>query len=318
MGIRGLTGYLQWKQPPRRLVWEAHRGQRWGIDCSCLLYRARANSLSPLTVIASLMMRMRAAGIEPVVIFDGRPPASKQTVIEQRRAIRVTAQKEMTELESVMESQPLTEMERATMGLRMSSLKKQAPPVTSSDKDQIKQFLYACGILFITAAGEADDVLAWLARQGTIQAVVSTDMDMLPRGIPMLIIPDTPDASVLSVIHTPSLLHTLGLTEAQFAAACVMMGCDYTCTEWPTIKPATAVEIVRKGGRWGHVSDVMRAELDKAVDLLLGSHAMWEDLVAEVQRTKWDAGAPAKEPEVLLRFVRENEWPLAWFYTLMQ
>jgi hypothetical protein len=62
----------------------------------------------------------------------------------------------------------------------------------------------------------------------------------------------------------------------------------------------------------------MRAELDKAVDLLLGSHAMWEDLVAEVQRTKWDAGAPAKEPEVLLRFVRENEWPLAWFYTLMQ
>jgi 5'-3' exonuclease len=239
-------------------------------------------------------------------------------VIEQRRAIRVTAQKEMTELESVMESQPLTEMERATMGLRMSSLKKQAPPVTSSDKDQIKQFLYACGILFITAAGEADDVLAWLARQGTIQAVVSTDMDMLPRGIPMLIIPDTPDASVLSVIHTPSLLHTLGLTEAQFAAACVMMGCDYTCTEWPTIKPATAVEIVRKGGRWGHVSDVMRAELDKAVDLLLGSHAMWEDLVAEVQRTKWDAGAPAKEPEVLLRFVRENEWPLAWFYTLMQ
>jgi 5'-3' exonuclease len=259
------------------------------------------------------MMRMRAAGIEPVVIFDGRPPASKQTVIEQRRAIRVTAQKEMTELESVMESQPLTEMERATMGLRMSSLKKQAPPVTSSDKDQIKQFLYACGILFITAAGEADDVLAWLARQGTIQAVVSTDMDMLPRGIPLLVIPETPDAATLSVIHTPSVLQALGLTAEQFAMACVMMGCDYTSPEWRTVKPATAVEMVRKGGHFGdHI------KLKEAVGILLGTTATWEDLVAEVQRTKWDAGAPPKEPEALLRYVKENEWPLDWYYILMQ
>ena len=309
MGIRGLTAYLQWKQPPRRLAWAAHRGQTWGIDCSCILYRARANSLSPLTVIASLVARMRAAGIRPIVIFDGRPPASKQTVIDQRRTARIAAQKEMTEIEEALESTTV-EMDRAEMEIRVSSLKKLAPPVTSSDKDQIKRFLYACGVQFITAAGEADDVLAWLARQGTIQAVVSTDMDMLPRGIPFLIIPETPDAATLSVIHTPSVLQALGLTAEQFAMACVMMGCDYTSPEWRTVKPATAVEMVRKGGGPN--------KLKEAVGILLGTGVTWEDLVAEVQRTKWDAGAPPKEPEALLRYVKENEWPLDWYYILMQ
>lgn len=322
MGIRGLGGYLKWKVPAARrsVNWAAYRGQRWGIDCSCLMYRARAESLSPITVMASLLVRCRRAGVTPVVIFDGRPPAVKADTIDQRKVQRVAAQKEMAEIKAELKEKAgaLTELERADKEHRCAVLQKKAPQVTHSDKDDLKKLLYAAGVLFITPNGEADDILAYLCRTGELQAVISTDMDMLARGVPLLVVPETADASVLTGISTAAVLDGLRLTYTQFVDACMLMGSDYSGKGWHSMPPAAAVDAARRGVDWG-VVDVSGAVCDtmaRGARLLRGEGIVWTALLGEKQLEKWAAGAPAREPDTLAALASAHGWPLDWVTVL--
>jgi 5'-3' exonuclease len=311
MGIRGLSGYLKWKAPSvrRNIQWAHHAGSTWAIDCSCLLYRARAAGLQPITVIASLLVRMRIAGITPIVIFDGKPPVVKSDTIEQRKAVREDALREMTELRVELQAEGLSETERVEKEIRVSELQAKAPQVSARDRDDIKKFLYSAGVLFLSASGEADDVLAFMARAGYIQAVISSDMDMLARGVPLLVIPETNDATVLTEIHLTNVLNELRLTYRQFVDACVLMGTDYTPTDMKTIEPRFAVEMVRRGEG---------VRIERAADILQGIDARWEELLTETQQKKWAEGAPAIEPENLDIFCCVNGWPVDWFNVLVR
>jgi len=320
MGIRGLGGFIKWKLPHIRksLKWTAHARERWGVDCSCLLYRARGASLSPTTVIASLLVRLRRFDIEPIFIFDGRPPAVKADVIDQRRTARSAAHKEMAALKIGLENDSLSMTEKSDLERRHAALQKKAPTVTGNDKDEIKQLLYAAGVQHITASGEADDVLAFLCRDQTIQAVISTDMDMLARGIPLLIIPETPDATVLTEICLADILTGIGLQYPQFVDACMLMGSDYSGRSWKSVEPKDAVALAQKGVDWTSidVSGSICLAMEQGVALLRGVGVRWEEIVSENQRAKWALGQPPCEPETLATFASANSWPADWVTVL--
>ena len=321
MGIRGLGGFLKWKIPSARknIVWAAHAGQRWAIDCSCLLYRAKGARLSAITVLASLIVRMRTARIEPIVVFDGRTPTAKTETVEARRVVREAAHKEIADITTGLSDPTLSEAERADREIRAQALQAKAPQVTARDRDDIKKFLYAAGVLFVTAAEEADDVLAYMARTGVINGVVSTDMDMLARGVPLLIVPETADTTVMSVISLTHVLSELRLRFEQFVHACVLMGTDYTPKGWRTMVPAAAVETARRGVDWGGLdaSGGVCIALETNVDQLIGVGVSWERLLADSQREKIAAGQPAREPENLAVICEAQGWPADWLRILM-
>ena len=316
MGIRGLGGFIKWRLPQIRktLSWVKYSGERWGVDCSCLLYRAKGVSLSPATVIACMIVKMRRFGIEPVFIFDGRPPMAKADVVDQRRVIRQAVQKEMAEIKMNLESDELTGLEKFEMERRHASLQKKAPSVSGGEKDDIKKLLYACGVQFITAAGEADDVLGYLCRNGTLQGVVSTDMDMLARGVPVLVIPETADATVLTTIQLQDVLVGLGLGYTQFVDACMLMGSDYSCKGWQSMDPKDAVASAKKGVHWASVDPT--GVMEQGVALLTGAEARWEELVGDKQRAKWDLGAPSCEPDNIAAAAKIHGWPMDWIGVL--
>jgi hypothetical protein len=310
MGIRGLNGYIKWNLPNARRApaWETYRGQRWGIDCQCFMYRARAENLSILTVIASLIVRLRRAGIEPVFVFDGKPPAAKADVNTQRRTERQAVFKAMAEKREERET-ATTERARAIIDTQLAELQRKAPQVTYTDKDELKKFLYEAGILALVANGEADDVLAYQCRAGGFQAVVSTDLDMLARGVPLLVIPENNDATVFTAIQTNEVLSGLGLTYTQFVNACMMMGADYSGKTWRPMDPAAAVMRARQGG-WPDVSGGEGLEVGAA--MLRGDGVQWETLLHERHLEKWNKGAPSVEIDALVTRSKENEWPSDW------
>jgi 5'-3' exonuclease len=217
----------------------------------------------------------------------------------------------MNEIRVELQTETLSEAERAEKEMRVSELQAKAPQVSARDRDDIKKFLYAAGVLFLSASGEADDVLAFMARAGYIQAVISSDMDMLARGVPLLVLPETNDATVLTEIRLSNVLSALRLTYRQFVDACVLMGTDYSPVDMKTIEPRFAVEAVRRG-------DSCDPRLEKAADLLQGVDVRWEDLLAETQQKKWNDGAPAIEPENLDIFCCVNGWPAEWFNVLVR
>lgn len=313
MGIRGLGGFLKSKVPKARrgIQWAAHRGERWGVDISCLLYRARGAGLSTTTVIASLLVRMRLAGITPIVVFDGKPPVAKTAVIEQRRTVRVAAQKEIATIQQQIDTEPQTERTRAELHTRVADLQKKAPTVSNGEKNDIKQLLYAAGVQFVTASGEADDLLAYLVRAGVTHGVVSTDMDMLARGVQTLIVPETPDVTVLTEISLSGILTALGLTYEQFVNACQLMGSDYAPAGWHGMDPRSAIASAAAG-------TPLSEEMAHGAAMLAGVGVTWESLLAEKQREKWAAGAPVPEAGTLGLMVMKEGWPQDWVSVLGQ
>jgi len=299
MGIRGLAHYLRQRAPSAyTTVTSVPKAERWALDCSCIMYRARAASLQPVTVLASLICKLRTLGVELIVIFDGKPPAVKAATLEERRAHRAAVQKEIDSLDP------------STNELQITALQRQIPSVSTSDKDAVKQLLYAAGVLFLNAAGEADDLLAVLYRKGDVTAVISTDMDMLPRGIGRLIIPETADASILTSVDLTHILRSLSLTYDQFVAACILMGSDYSER---SMNPQQAVLAIQTGR-------VSVADADSESFRCLtgkgdGSGSL-SALVAPGQQEKWIAGPPPVEPDALAAMATTYGWPPGWITKL--
>ncbi len=281
------------------------------------MYRARAAGLSHIMVMARLFVQMRAAGIQPVVVFDGRPPAAKAEVVESRRVVREAAHKEMAAIRTELTENTHTEVRRAELEFRVASLQRKAPQVTNTDKDDLKKFLYAAGVQFVTAVGEADDVLAHLCHTSYITGVVSTDMDMLARGVPLLVLPETADATVLTAIRLEALLTALELTYEQFVVACTLMGTDYTGKLWRSVEPRVAIAQARAGVDLAAL-DVSGgcAGLVEAAARLRGAGLSWESIVSERQRSKWFMGVPAREPENLAAMGATYAWPGDWIRIL--
>jgi hypothetical protein len=318
MGIRGLNGYIKWNLPNARRTpaWNTYAGQRWGVDCQCFMYRARAENLSIITVLASLIVRLRKAGVEPVFVFDGKPPAAKADVSTQRRTERQAVFKAMAEKQEERKT-ATTERARAIIDTQLADLQRKAPQVTYGDKDDLKKFLYASGVRFITGNGEADDVLAFQCRAGYFQAVVSTDLDMLARGVPLLILPETNDATIFSAIETADVLKGLGLTYEKFVEACMMMGSDYSGKDWTPIDVNRAIQMARKQTpAWADVSG--GDALATGAALLRGDGVQWETIVSEYQRKKWDAGAPPVEPAALAATCSAQGFPTEWYDVLVK
>ena len=312
MGIRGLAGFLKWKLPQsrRNLSWASWSGKTWAIDISCILYRARSAELEPITVVAYLLSRMRAFGITPIVVFDGKPPNIKSNILDQRRDQREAANKEVLALEHILDvSADMSHMDKALTEKRISELNSRNPVITGSDKDLIKQLLYGAGVLFISASGEADDILGLLARTNRVDAVVSTDTDMLARGVPTLIYPEVPDISVLTEIHTEKILTLLDLTYEQFIDACVLMGTDYTGNKFKTRPPAEAVASVKRGDPF---LEHDRSIIEVAKASLMGTDKTLEQLLNPYQLAKFLQGAPTREPDTLTTMSLEYDWPADW------
>lgn len=307
MGIRGLTKYLRGKA---RQSFQPARGL-WAIDTSCILYRARGEGLSLVTVVASLIVRIRKAGGEPIFVFDGSTPAAKTRVVEERRTARVATTQEITALRTELAERPdRPERERADLEVRIAALQKKAPVIAGGDREAVKQLLHAAGVLFVTANGEADDLLGYLARMGIVEGVISSDMDMLARGVGRLVTPDTADCSVLSEVSLARVLGLLKLTYGQFVAACQLMGSDYTPAGFCTVDPPTAIATVRQPGF------VLASQLAEGAAMLRGDGVLFVTLLSEKQRGKWLAGGGVPEPVVLAEFAERERWPRDWLTVL--
>jgi 5'-3' exonuclease len=294
MGIRGLARFLKQRAPAAyTTVTPLSKAERWALDCSCIMYRARAAGLQPVTVLAGLICKLRNIGVELIVIFDGKPPAVKATTLEERRAHRTAIQKEIDSLDP------------SANEIQITALQRQIPTLSASDKDTVKQLLYAAGVLFLNASGEADDLLAALYKKGDITAVISSDMDMLPRGIGRVILPETADAATLTSVSLDRVLTALSLTYDQFVAACVLMGSDYSERSMNPYQAVTAIQAAR--------SPLIETESGRQ---LKGDGVVLSNLLTEAQEEKWAAGAPPVEPEALAALAATHGWPPGWVIIL--
>jgi len=309
MGISGLAGWIRGllsQTPPCSIDWSVYKGKKIGIDILGFLYRAKSRRCSTLVYVARLVAAFRACGITPVPFFDGKPPDEKQSLLEERAKQRADATVQCNRLEVDLRSSDLTEAQRAVLVLHLQALTGATTYFTGEERELVKQLFYICGITPFNATGEADNILAYLSKRGDLAAVISHDMDLLPRGVETLLVPDAyalpGDAAGWTSYSLSHICSFASLSYSQFVDLCVLMGCDYT-HGLPRTPPLIAHSLLL---RYGKLRDVLRfrglskiAPYERAVLLLTGTYDTPESLMNERQWEKWRAfPSGSEEPEM--------------------
>ena len=204
MGIHGLQQWLRWKGGFSPLNWSSYKETTVGIDILPFLYKAKGKKLCLVTYVTELIEFLAEYSITPVVIFDGKPPIEKKDTIKERQECDIH--------------------------------------ITFEERDLVKECLTTLKVLYIDAPEESDPLLAYGSIHNLFSAVLSTDMDMLARGVKHLIMMNDSGSWIIYTLDT--ILLKIGLSFEQFQHMCVLMGTDYTAT-LPLIPARTAYVIVQ-------------------------------------------------------------------------
>lgn len=120
---------------------------------------------------------------------------------------------------------------------------KKSISIEYDDIKNLKTFLDLLKIPYITAKGEADDLMSILYKKGIINACQSDDMDMLPKGCGNLI---QISKTGVSQYLLDDILNNIELTHLQFVDLCILLGSDYYTTYLPKIKPIDLLTIFKQ------------------------------------------------------------------------
>lgn len=239
MGIHNLTNLIKHKSPNAIQTTALYtlKNKKVAIDISIFLYKSLANIrsngdyirnkdnkvISHIIGILNKTLTYLSFGIEPIYIFDGKPPEEKSNVLIERN--------KKANNSKLLSEQSLTQEEK-------NKHEKNSIRVKKHHIDDIKLLLNKLGISYIHPDGEAEAYAAELCRIGYVDYVVSEDMDTLAFGCPKMIrtcLDKTIKRSdVISVISLDQILNDFNMNINNFVDMCILCGCDY-CTTIPKV-----------------------------------------------------------------------------------
>ncbi|KAL0308009.1 UNVERIFIED_CONTAM: Flap endonuclease 1 [Sesamum angustifolium] len=163
-------------------------------------------------------IRLMEAGINPVYVFDGKPPDLKKQELAKRFSRRADATKDLNEALKNGNKEDIEKFSKRTV------------KVTEQHNEDCKKLLRLMGVPVIEAPCEAEAQCAALCRADKVFAVASEDMDSLTFGAPRclrhLMGPSSKKIPVLE-FEVSKVLEELNLNMDQFIDLCILAGCDY-------------------------------------------------------------------------------------------
>ena len=241
MGIKGL-----WKElgPVCRAAHISQfRGLRVGVDTYCWIHRATIASVVALTsgqpcdkylqFIASRLDLLQRFGVVPLLVFDGQAMPMKQNTDEARQQRRQAA---------LVEGRALLAAGNVTEALKCLEKGLEVTPALAYT---VIQMARARGVECIVAPYEADAQLAYLCKEGYVQAVVSEDSDLVVYNCAVLVakMDGQGNCDVVRIRDVPLLPGMGGLTYENFVLGCIVSGCDYV-SSLPGVGMKTALKTV--------------------------------------------------------------------------
>jgi hypothetical protein len=242
MGIRYLNRFLAnncSQQSIRKKSLAEFRNTVLVIDASIYLYRFLESNML-IEGFYNMVSIFRKYNISPVFVFDGKPPIEKKELLEKRRSEKDSAEKAYNDLKTqlhtlnspvetnadILDKPDVHERKMEIMN-ELDSLKKRFVRIKPGDIMQVKDLLNAYGAVYIESAGEADQLCAYLVRNGYANACVSDDMDMFLYGCPRVIRHISLVNHTGILYDTESILKELNISYETFRDIMILAGTDY-------------------------------------------------------------------------------------------
>ena len=165
--------------------------------------------------------------IQPVFVFDGRPPPEKRALLETRRLDKEKAIQDYHDALANNEQNENDEDKKQQLDV----LRRDSVTISRDVINQVKEWLQAKNVSCITAQGEADEVCARMVVKGEAWAVLSEDMDMFVYGSPRILRYFSLIKHSVVCYSMREILEELGMTQNEFREICVLAGTDYNQEE---------------------------------------------------------------------------------------
>ena len=186
------------------------------------------------------------AGVQPIYVFDGKPPEFKKATTDARKVVRAAAEKKWKD---AVEKGDAEKVKLYAQG---------ATRVTTEMLDEAKTLLKSMGIACVQAPSEGEAQCAHLCREGLVYASASQDMDSLMFGAPKLVrnlnvtgrrkVPRKEKYIEVKpeFIELSSALKQLGIDHDQLIILGILTGTDYNPGGIKGIGPKTAIKLARE------------------------------------------------------------------------
>ena len=190
--------------------------------------------------------RMLEHNIEPVYVFDGKPPAFKKRTTEARNRIREEARKKW---QQAVEAKDYEAVRRYSQ---------QAVKLSGDMIEEAKKLLDAMGIPWVQAPSEGEAQAARMVQKGRAWSTGSQDWDSLlfatPRFVKNLTITGRRKVPrkekyieiVPELIELDAVLKELGISQDQLIVLGILVGTDYDPGGIKGIGPKKALGLVRE------------------------------------------------------------------------
>ena len=251
MGIRGLMSLILKHSPNAKkiLTPEELKNKIFVIDSSILLYKYSYASKSYENAhISGFFNRITTylqAGVLPVFVFDGKPPAAKLETLMKRKEEKRKLYIRVEKLEEDLKNLTIhTEIEKTLQQIK--SIRNQIVHVTPNQKNDIIKLLTILGIPFVESAGEAEQTCSYIQRTGLGDFTLTDDSDAFAFGSTKVIrFIKNNDISKLEWYSLDDIFKDMGLNQESFVDLCILCGCDFSDTI-PRVGSISAYNLIKK------------------------------------------------------------------------
>lgn len=246
MGIKDLKKLI--KPCVNNCTLEQYRGKRVAIDVSLYMYKFAYYSNTPLNGFRNMLKKLQGTfGITPVFVFDGKPQVDKDELIAKRKEIKdksiekcAALQKQIDELNDDDDGGTILILQQQLNKIRNSMI-----DIKSEYFTELQSYLTSQAVQWCVADREADQLCAKLSSDGSIDAVITEDMDALTFGCKLVITGYSNTSDDVKEYCLSQVLDHLKLDQRTFVDLCILCGCDYVPRLY-RIGIMTALKHIRK------------------------------------------------------------------------
>lgn len=231
MGIKYFNKYLLKKcsnNAIKRMNFKDFQNKTFIIDTSIYMYKFTSEG-SLLENMYLFISKMIHYNIEPLFIFDGKPPAEKRELLQKRRMEKRDAEEKYDLLKMKIYDASFQNIfleNKKEMLEEMEELKGQFIKIRDSDIKKVKELLDAFGIQYLNSKSEADHLCAYLSVDKDVYCV-SDDMDMFIYGSKYIVRNINLQTDAMWLYNTEAILNELELEQEELQKILILSGTDY-------------------------------------------------------------------------------------------
>ena len=292
MGLNGCLQFIRNKYP--HLLTEDHISkyayQRVIVDIASYIYKYACiyglDSSRWINAFVNLMVQFKINRVNPIVVFDGKPPAEKSGELNERKEKKQQTLEKIKQLEDALnkyneknasqddidllksyidkidvkgqpvkrllveESNTFTTVEINALQDYLDKLRNTVVFITPAHFQNMKDILTSLGIPHLQAEEEAEGYCCFLVKQGIGNAVVSCDTDCIAHGAINIIFNLDANTGIISHLNLDELKEEWELNDEQLKDFGLLLGCDYNRkNKIAKIGPVNAIRLLQTYSR---------------------------------------------------------------------